>query len=193
MVTCDLAYPWCPVAYTFGCISVCFTCITLYQIIQNIIVYSRWLSLRLTILYIQFFQTLCMSIHYFILIEEFNFLFLLMEYLQILFNTAVFYYFVAEASIVNYNLNLKRRLGTPLVIFNIIVSTGLALYIIVGNLKEGNNLYACDNPIWCYLQLSGLVLNIAFIFTGYILSKKLKSLRNIDEYVIDSSRELDLW
>ena len=192
-LSCDLTGPWCDVAHGLAALSGGCFLVTLFQIVQNARLQSTCLSFSLGILYVQLLQTICMVGHYILLVDRYTFLFLLMEYFQILFDTIVYSYFADEAAKATYYYSLKRLVWVLLVAFNLVLATGFAAYVVTGDVLEGRELYECNNPIWLYLKVPGLVLTVGFIGVGVVLTRSVLFVRSVNEHVVDLGKLKELW
>lgn len=187
-----IGYAWCSVSYSFAFVSMGFSLLTGYQIARNIKAQGVWVSKSLAILYVQMLQTIMMFVHYVVIGPEFNILYMLMEYLQFVLDTIIFFYFAFEATKVHQSPGFYKRFIKPLLVFNILYLTGFAVYFIVGNIKS-EDVYSCQNGIWVYMRLSGLMLTLVFFIIGIRMTKKLRDLKKLHCLIIDTSREKELW
>lgn len=131
-----------------------------------------------------------MVTHYLVLGAEYNVLFMLMSYFQLVLETIVFYYFASETGKL-FDSRIYKNYAKPLVAAHFAILTGFAVFFVVENNKT--QIYDCTNPIWLYMRSSGLLLTLWFIVLGIILPKKLKKLQSIDSLMVDLGRTKELW
>ena len=133
-----------------------------------------------------------MCIHYSLIGDQYDPIFLLQEYFMTIQYSVVFYYFVSQLCDTFKILTQLYRIKIPLIVINGIMLIGFAIFVgIYTWLNKG--LYNCNNAIWIYLHGCNIVLSISFTIIGIKASKLLKILSNDKNLIIDNDKIKQFW
>ena len=133
-----------------------------------------------------------MAVHYLLIADEFDVIFMLMEYLHAFFCAALFYYFTKELSNLLNPGSVRRYLGLVLISVLIAFLVGTCIYFIVQQFRT-DNVYHCTNSFWLGVRSSEVVMGFIFLFIFIRLTQQLNALRKVSNIIVKSSRENEVW
>ena len=133
-----------------------------------------------------------MVVHYLLIADEFDVIFMLMEYLHAFFCAALFYYFTKELSNLLNPGSVRRYLGLVLISVLIAFLIGTCIYFIVQQFRT-DDVYHCTNSFWLGMRSSEVVMGFIFLFICIRLTQQLKALRKVSNIIVKSSRENEVW
>lgn len=158
---------------------------------------GSYCSFKMSLFYITALKCLSkgyigMAVHYLLLADEFDVIFMLMEYLHAFFCAALFYYFTKELSSLLNPGSVRRYLGLVLISVLIAFLIGTCLYFIVQQFRT-ENVYHCTNSFWLGIRSSEVVMSFIFFFICIRLTRQLNALRKVSNIIVKSSRENEVW
>jgi len=133
-----------------------------------------------------------MTIHYFLIADEFDVIYLLVEYFKVLFYTILCLYFANQAATMIPQEDFFRKLGRPLIIFNLAYFSVLCAVFIAQSVRK-LDVFDCKNKIWILLSLANTALVVLFITIGVKTTRQLSAIRSYTILTTSSCRERQLW
>jgi hypothetical protein len=158
---------------------------------------GNYCSFKMSLFYITALKCLSksytgMTVHYTLLADEFDVVFMLMEYLHAFFCAALFYYFTKELSNLLNPSSVKRYLGLVLLSVLIAFLIGTCIYFIVQQFRT-DNVYHCTNSFWLGMRSSEVVMGFIFLYICIRLTQQLNAMRKVSNIIVKNSRENEVW
>lgn len=193
---------WCICSYSFAALSICVflsavNFIQGYQIVIYITRTKKYLTYKLGIFYVIGAQAASihysgMSIHFFTIADQFNVIYLVIEFCKIMFYSILCLYFAGQAASMIPHEDFFRKLGRPLIIFNLVYFSVLSVVFILQSLKN-INVFDCKNTIWVFLSFANTALIVLFIIIGVKTTRQLSTIRSYTILNTSTCRERQLW
>lgn len=133
-----------------------------------------------------------MTVHYFLIADEFDVIYLLVEYFKVLFYSILCLYFANQAATMIPQEDFFRKLGRPLIIFNLVYFSVLCAVFIAQSVRE-IDVFDCKNRIWILLSFANTALIVLFITIGVKTTRQLSTIRNYTILTTSTCRERQLW
>lgn len=133
-----------------------------------------------------------MTLHYLLINDMFDVLFMLMEYFHAFFCAALFYYFTKELTLLLNACSMKKYAGLVLIIVMTVFIIFTCIYFIIQQFLT-DNVYHCTNYFWLVLRLSEVFMSFIFFFICIKLTQELNSLRKERSLTVKTSRENEVW
>lgn len=124
------------------------------------------------VLYVQAIVTLTMALHYFLIGIESAILFVLQEIFLMFLITMIFYFFTAEIGKILDKQTMSKMISVPLVFFNCVYTIVMTVASIVLSL-ENTYIFACNDWIWLYSSISGLLISLALFILSLYMNKQI--------------------
>lgn len=143
-------------------------------------------------LYIQILETSLMALHYFLIGFDSDIMYMLQEIFLMLLVTMVFHFFSCELGKMTDTITTHKLISTPLLVVNSFYVLGLSLASIVLSVKD-KFVFECDNWIWLYSAVYGIIVSIILVVLALKMNQKLKEMSSLNLAQVSKSRHAQLW
>mmetsp|Transcript_15056 Transcript_15056/g.15059 ORF Transcript_15056/g.15059 Transcript_15056/m.15059 type:complete len:134 (-) Transcript_15056:6-407(-) len=133
-----------------------------------------------------------MTTHYLIVGDDYNILYMLMEYMQFVFYTSICYYFSFQVYSLVGHLSRIDRLGSCLLGCNFLYLSGCALYFVIEQFND-KDIYSCRTGLWLFMRSNSFVLTSVFIMIGLRTRKQLRVVSTSTIFITNLDKENQLW
>ena len=115
-----------------------------------------------------------MTMHYFFVDNEFNEIFFVKEYFQLITCAYICYFYLHQMYLLFEKHSFLTYFGLFCIVATVIYVSVIGVYFTVATAIIGPSIFYCSNPVWLMVTAGGFTFSIVFICIGVVVHRDLR-------------------